>query len=98
MFCFGRLTNYRQTLKEYREFRKFLLKSGFIMMQESVYCKLVLNATVASAVIALVRKNKPAEGIVQAFLLTEKQFSKIEIITGEYKSDTLDTDERLTVL
>ena len=52
----------------------------------------------ASAVIALVRKNKPAEGIVQAFLLTEKQFSKIEIITGEYKSDTLDTDERLTVL
>lgn len=23
-------------LKEYREFRKFLLKSGFIMMQESV--------------------------------------------------------------
>lgn len=85
-------------LKEYREFRKFLLKSGFIMMQESVYCKLVLNATVANAVIALVRKNKPAEGIVQVFLLTEKQFSKIEIITGEYKRDTLDTDERLTVL
>lgn len=85
-------------LKEYREFRKFLLKSGFIMMQESVYCKLVLNATVANAVIALVRKNKPAEGIVQVFLLTEKQFSKIEIITGEYKSDMLDTDERLTVL
>ena len=90
------LTN--EDLKTYRQFRRFLLKSGFIMMQESVYCKLVLNATVANAVIALVRKNKPAEGIVQAFLLTEKQFSKIEIITGEYKSDTLDTDERLTVL
>lgn len=63
-------------LKEYREFRKFLLKSGFIMMQESVYCKLVLNATVANAVIALVRKNKPAEGIVQVFLLTENNFLK----------------------
>lgn len=85
-------------LKEYRIFRKFLLKSGFIMMQESVYCKLVLNATVANAVIALVKKNKPPEGVVQAFLLTEKQFSKIEIITGEYKNDTLDTDERLIVL
>lgn len=29
--------------KEYRNFRKFLIKEGFFMMQESVYCKLLLN-------------------------------------------------------
>ena len=29
--------------RDYREFRKFLLKSGFLMLQESVYCKLVQN-------------------------------------------------------
>ena len=30
-------------LIEYRKFRNFLIKHGFIMMQKSVYSKLVLN-------------------------------------------------------
>ena len=34
--------------REYRKFRKFLIKKGFLMMQESVYCRLVLNQTVAN--------------------------------------------------
>ena len=37
--------------KVYREFRKVLIKLGFMMMQESVYCKLVQNSTAADAVI-----------------------------------------------
>ena len=32
--------------RDYREFRKYLLKAGFFMRQESVYCKLVQNAGV----------------------------------------------------
>lgn len=32
--------------RDYREFRKYLLKAGFFMMQESVYYKLVQNAGV----------------------------------------------------
>lgn len=35
--------------REYTRFRKFLLKSGFMMLQESVYCKLALNQTVAES-------------------------------------------------
>lgn len=31
--------------KEYTRFRKFLIKTGFMMLQESVYVKLALNAT-----------------------------------------------------
>lgn len=38
-----------ENLREYNRFRKFLIKSGFLMMQESVYCKLALNTTVAEA-------------------------------------------------
>ena len=34
--------------REYARFRKFLLKSGFLMLQESVYCKLALNTTVVN--------------------------------------------------
>ena len=29
--------------KDYRQFRKFLLKDGYLQLQESVYAKLVVN-------------------------------------------------------
>jgi CRISPR-associated protein Cas2 len=85
-------------IREYTRFRKYLIKSGFMMMQESVYCKLALNTTVANAVIEGVKKNKASEGVIQAFTLTEKQYSKIEFITGTENSDVLNSDERLVVL
>ena len=84
--------------RDYAQFRKYLVKSGFIMLQESVYCKLALNQTVSEAIAQGIRKNKPLEGLVQILTLTEKQFSKMELITGEYSSNVLDSDERLIIL
>ena len=84
--------------REYTRFHKYLIKNGFIMMQESVYTKLALNAIVGNAIIANVRKNKPLAGLVQLLMVTEKQFSKIELILGELQSDILDTDERMVIL
>ena len=84
--------------RDYREFRKYLLKAGFFMMQESVYCKLVQNAGVADVVQESIRKNKPGEGLVQILRVTEKQFAKMEYVVGENKSLVLDTDERLVSL
>ncbi len=87
-----------QNMKDYRQFRKFLIKSGFMMLQESVYCKLVPNVTAGDAVINNVKKHKPPEGLVQALKITEKQFSKMEYIVGNSKNEVLDTDERLIIL
>ena len=84
--------------REYTKFRKHLIKTGFMMMQESVYVKLALNQNTAAAIIDALKKNKPPEGLVQILSVTEKQFSKIEIITGDYSSDTVDSDERLLML
>ena len=84
--------------RDYREFRKYLLKAGFFMMQESVYCKLVQNAGVADVVQESIRKNKPGEGLVQILRVTEKQFAKMEYVVGENKSLVLDTGERLVIL
>ena len=84
--------------RNYRKFRKFLIKSGFIMLQESVYAKLTLNQTAAAAVMQSVRKNKPESGLVQMLLITEKQFAKMEIISGKSNSNVIDTDERLLIL
>lgn len=84
--------------RDYREFRKYLIKSGFFMLQESVYCKLVQNSGVADVIQESIRKNKPAEGLVQILRVTEKQYSKMEYVVGENKSCVLDTDERLVIL
>lgn len=69
-----------------------------MMMQESIYCKLAQNSTVADAIVDNIRKNKPASGLVQAMKITEKQFAKIEYIVGENLSEVLDSDERLVII
>lgn len=85
-------------LKEYTRFRKFLLKSGFIMMQESVYSKISLNTTAANILLDNIKKNSPKDGLVQVLTVTEKQYYKMEMIIGEKKSDVLDSDERLVII
>ena len=84
--------------RAYVKFRKFLLKSGFMMLQESVYCKLALNGTVVRGIVDNVHKNKPTGGLVQLLTVTEKQYAKIDIIVGEVKNEILDSDERLVIL
>ena len=84
--------------KQYRQFRKFLIKKGFIMMQESVYCKLALNTTVADSIVQAVKANKPETGLVQLLVITEKQFSRIEFIVGKSHNNILDSDERIVIL
>ncbi len=82
----------------YVTFRKFLLKSGFMMLQESVYCKLALNGTAVRSIVDNVHKNSPKEGLVQLLTVTEKQYAKMDLIIGEVKSEILDSDERLVIL
>ena len=84
--------------REYNRFRRYLIKSGFLMMQESVYSKLAQNSGVADAIINNVRKNKPADGLVQLLSVTEKQFQKMEYIIGNSKSKVLDSDDRLVII
>lgn len=83
---------------EYAKFRKFLIKSGFMMMQESVYCKIVLNQTVLSSVGNGLRKNKPEQGLIQMLTVTEKQFEKMEFLLGDSRGDIINTDERFIEL
>ena len=84
--------------KDYRYFRKYLIKSGFMMLQESVYCKLVQNNVSAENITNNIKKNKPPAGLVQILRVTEKQYNKMEYVVGEKKTDVIDSDERLIVL
>lgn len=68
------------------------------MLQESVYVKLVLNTTSVKILEKQLREHKPVEGNICLLTVTEKQYSKMEILTGEVQSEVLDTTERVIVL
>ena len=67
-------------------------------MQKSVYSKLALNNSIVNSVKEKIYRNKPKEGIVQMLVITEKQFSGIEYVTGEKDSNILDNTERMIIL
>jgi CRISPR-associated protein Cas2 len=87
-----------QDRKNYRQFRKGLLKNGFYMLQESVYCRMVLNQSVENNVREAVKRIKPPDGFVMLLSVTERQFSKADFIVGNMRNDILDSDDRITIL
>ena len=84
--------------REYRLFRKYLMDSGFIMMQESIYTKLCLHGTAARTVYENVRKHKPANGLVQLLTVTEKQYANMEYLVGSSSGEYLNSIDSLVIL
>ena len=66
-------------LKNYRIFRKFLIKNGFMMMQESVYSKIALNQSMATLIANKVRENKPPKGLVLSLIHISEPTRQAEI-------------------
>lgn len=79
----------------YGRFRRDLIKDGFLMMQESVYCKLAVNAVSADLIKQRVNRIKPAKGVIQLMIITEKQYSQIDYLLGGPQEKQLDTTEGL---
>ena len=84
--------------RDYSRFRRKLMKNGFIMLQESVYCRMALNQNDAYAISSAVKRIKPPKGLVQILTVTERQFSKMEYIVGEFETDVISDDRRLIIL
>lgn len=79
-------------------FRKALVKDGFLMLQESVYCKLSLNATAADNVRERVKKYLPKEGSVIMLTITEKQFENMDLCLGKISGTIMDNDSKMVIL
>jgi len=84
--------------KHYRDFVKFLKKNGFIMFQESIYIKLSINSSKVNSMLALIKSHLPPEGLVSMLTVTEKQFNDMEYLLGEFKTDIVNTDDRVIEL
>ena len=85
--------------REYRLFRKKLLKEGYLMVQKSVYSKLVVNENAAKAAMGRLKKMRPPEGQIQVLRVTERQYTMMACIVGEsIDHDEVDNTEEIIVL
>ena len=84
--------------REYRKFRKFLVRNGFVMIQESVYARMVINGNSRRAMECLVRQNGPPKGVVALLSVTDKQFGNIEMIVGEHLTNVISSADRVVEL
>ena len=66
----------------YSRFRRHLIKEGYIMLQYSVYSKILNNREAAIKHIQNIKKNVPNNGNIRVMLITEKQYSSMELIIG----------------
>ena len=89
---------YAKDKRAYNLFRRYLINEGFIMLQESVYSKLVLNSEQSNLLYERIKKNAPSKGIIQLLTITEKQYARIEYIIGQSNTKIINSDERLIVL
>ena len=84
--------------KDYRVFRKFLIKEGFLMHQFSVYTKLLLNDTQTQAMIKRIKTNAPKKGMITLLKVTEKQYARMIYISGKKDMSIANTDRRIIYL
>lgn len=69
--------------KAANNFRKFLKKNGFMMIQLSVYARVCKGTAMADTYTAKVRANLTKRGSVRTLLVTEKQYGRMEFMLGE---------------
>lgn len=69
--------------KEYGNFRKFLMKDGYDMVQFSIYSRICPNADAAETHLRRARHAAPRKGAVRAMIVTNRQFAEAEILTGD---------------
>ena len=98
MVLFDLPTATSENRRNYRKFRKNLIINGFFMLQESVYCRMVINEAMAKSVIARIESFKPPSGMICAMIVTEKQFAGISFIVGECRSDVVTTDKSVVII
>lgn len=68
--------------RAYRNFRRDLIKEGFVMMQYSVYVRVCPSREYANRLEKRILKFIPEEGNVRLLCVTEKQYSDMKLLVG----------------
>ena len=67
------------------QFRNFLIKDGFYMIQFSLYGRICNTLESAEIHRNRVSVQVPKKGSVRAMIVTEKQYASMSILTGQVK-------------
>lgn len=81
--------------REYAQFRKALLKSGFTMLQYSVYGHYVASEESDEALRKKVHAALPNHGQVRLVSVTDRQFEKMEVYVGKRRQRAEDPPHQL---
>jgi CRISPR-associated protein Cas2 len=86
----------KEDRKNYREFRKQLLKRGYLQLQFSVYARPCHSDENAQVHKERVLKYLPPEGEVRIAMFTDKQFQRMELFFGKRASEVEKQPEQLS--
>ena len=74
--------------REYAQFRKSLIRDGFLMMQFSVYIRNTASRENAEVHMQRVAQAVPANGEVRVLVVTDAQFSRMQVFWGKRRKPT----------
>lgn len=95
MVLFDLPVDSKQARKQYGQFRKTLLRDGFIMLQYSVYARYCMSEEASLTYRQAVRDALPPEGHVRLISVTERQYSKMEVFWGKKREPSEDPPSQL---
>lgn len=64
------------------QFRNFLLKDGYIMLQYSVYARVCKGQEAVQKHIKRAQGSLPGDGSIRALQVTDKQYARMQILLG----------------
>ena len=70
-------------LKSYTKFRKWLIKRGYIMLQYSIYVKVVNASTKLKYEITAIKKVLPKHGHVRVLSVSDAQYGNMQVLSGQ---------------
>ena len=65
------------------QFRNFLIKDGYYMVQFSVYARVCNGNDMVELHKNRLRMNVPNEGSIRVLVITERQYENVEILLGK---------------
>ena len=69
--------------KKATQFRNFLLKDGYYMVQLSVYARVCNGNDMVELHKQRLKMNVPDEGSIRVLVITERQYENVEILLGK---------------
>lgn len=79
-------------------FRNFLKDDGYMMLQFSVYARVVRGEDSVDKHITRVKMNLPPEGSVRTLTVTERQYARMKLLLGDSSKNEKAAPQQLVLL